>query len=352
MSTTTYTSCVRIERTDGFVLGITQLDKDITVNDSELGLPSQDITYLSAVGYTPTNLESTADNSVNNADLEGILTEVGVSRVDIIAGKYDFAKIFFFLWDYENDVMIKKLGSGHWGESSLKGGRYVAEYRSLSQQIQQTIGRTYNPECDAILGDIRCKDIDLDSSSFTSTVDSASGVTINDTAVTEDYAGQYFLVNSGDEQGFFTTIVSSGAGVITLVSAPPTDLVAGTGYTIYNNASTYMYIGTITEIIDTTSFKSTIITPIDGYFDYGDIKFISGDNIGSGNEVKNYTQLNGTFSIHIPEPFPLTVGDNFRVFVGCDKRLETCKTKFDNVINFQGFPYIPGTDAINKFGGQ
>ena len=164
--TTTYTNCFRIARTDGFVICLTELDKDIIIDDTELGFPAEEQTYLSAAGYTPTNMQSTSDNAVNNADVEGVLSAIGVQRQDIIGGKYDFAKIHMFIWDWENSILIKKLGSGHWGEVTIKDGSYVAEFRSLSQQLQQTIGRTYNPECDEQLGGTRCQ---VDLTPYTST---------------------------------------------------------------------------------------------------------------------------------------------------------------------------------------
>ncbi|MFK7938048.1 MAG: DUF2163 domain-containing protein [Roseovarius sp.] len=40
----------------------------------------------------------------------------------------------------------------------------------------------------------------------------------------------------------------------------------------------------------------------------------------------------------------VSAGDLIRVEAGCDKRFATCRHKFDNLINFQGFPDIPGDD--------
>jgi len=45
-------------------------------------------------------------------------------------------------------------------------------------------------------------------------------------------------------------------------------------------------------------------------------------------------------------PLPLVEGDAARLIVGCDKRAETCRTKFDNLLNFRGFPHIPGEDWV------
>lgn len=41
---------------------------------------------------------------------------------------------------------------------------------------------------------------------------------------------------------------------------------------------------------------------------------------------------------------PLGPGDIVQLEVGCDRTAPTCREKFDNMINFQGFPHIPGED--------
>jgi uncharacterized phage protein (TIGR02218 family) len=50
-------------------------------------------------------------------------------------------------------------------------------------------------------------------------------------------------------------------------------------------------------------------------------------------------------------PFAIAIGDLFAVTMGCDRRLATCKARFDNVVNFRGEPYLPGTDEVLKYGG-
>lgn len=44
----------------------------------------------------------------------------------------------------------------------------------------------------------------------------------------------------------------------------------------------------------------------------------------------------------------IAVGDTVRLEAGCDKRDETCRGKFSNFINFQGFPDIPGEDWLMR----
>ena len=35
--------------------------------------------------------------------------------------------------------------------------------------------------------------------------------------------------------------------------------------------------------------------------------------------------------------------------LGCDRQLSTCRDRFDNVVNFRGFPHIPGDDFVLKY---
>lgn len=40
------------------------------------------------------------------------------------------------------------------------------------------------------------------------------------------------------------------------------------------------------------------------------------------------------------------VGAVFTITAGCDKRIDTCRAKFANAINFRGFPHMPGNDVV------
>jgi uncharacterized phage protein (TIGR02218 family) len=50
--------------------------------------------------------------------------------------------------------------------------------------------------------------------------------------------------------------------------------------------------------------------------------------------------------LHRPLAIAPAPGDSLRVTVGCDKTLETCRQRFANALNFQGFPHMPGNDAL------
>ena len=48
----------------------------------------------------------------------------------------------------------------------------------------------------------------------------------------------------------------------------------------------------------------------------------------------------------------IAAGDLVRLEAGCDKRMETCRLKFANILNFQGFPDIPGEDWVMAYPGR
>lgn len=43
---------------------------------------------------------------------------------------------------------------------------------------------------------------------------------------------------------------------------------------------------------------------------------------------------------------PPEAGDEIRIVTGCDKQFNTCRYKFDNAVNFRGFPDIPSSDWV------
>ena len=84
----------------------------------------------------------------------------------------------------------------------------------------------------------------------------------------------------------------------------------------------------------------------DGWFAGGVLTVESGANAGVSRDVVDWVQATRTLSLFLPLPYPLEAGDTVLVQPGCDKRRETCKTKFSNLLNFRGEPDIPGMQAL------
>jgi uncharacterized phage protein (TIGR02218 family) len=86
-----------------------------------------------------------------------------------------------------------------------------------------------------------------------------------------------------------------------------------------------------------------------GWFQRGRLTVLDGAAAGLWAVVKrDVLYEDGARQIDLWEPLraSLAVGDRVKLIVGCDKRFETCRTKFDNLINFQGFPDIPQEEWV------
>lgn len=96
----------------------------------------------------------------------------------------------------------------------------------------------------------------------------------------------------------------------------------------------------------TGSTKATVnintLSPATGYFDLGIIAFTGGANAGLSRTVKTYTK-SGSSTVTLIQPLPTAPSntDAFTIYPGCDKAQTTCSSKFSNLANFRGFPYIP-----------
>jgi uncharacterized phage protein (TIGR02218 family) len=116
------------------------------------------------------------------------------------------------------------------------------------------------------------------------------------------------------------------------------------------NIATYTVTGTITSVTNNRIFADTGRTEATNYFDYGKLTFTSGLNNGLGMEVKTFTSGADTFELQLPMPYDVQIGDTYSVYAGYDKSLTQALNKFNNVVNFRGFPFVPGTDRMMSGG--
>ncbi|MBI3433526.1 MAG: DUF2163 domain-containing protein [Proteobacteria bacterium] len=88
----------------------------------------------------------------------------------------------------------------------------------------------------------------------------------------------------------------------------------------------------------------------EGWFTSGRLVWTSGANQGLAVEVKSHTGgAQATLTLWQASAEPIAPGDAFTVSAGCDKRFDTCRAKFNNVVNFRGFPHIPGNDFVVRY---
>ncbi len=118
------------------------------------------------------------------------------------------------------------------------------------------------------------------------------------------------------------------------------------------NAPTFKGAGAVTALQSDRSFTTSGLGGFDaGWFTSGTLDWTSGVNVGRQAEVLAHDLAGGAGVLTLLEPpvRAITVGAAFTIRAGCDKRIETCGTKFANVANFRGFPHIPGQDAVLRY---
>ena len=123
--------------------------------------------------------------------------------------------------------------------------------------------------------------------------------------------------------------------------------------------------------LDTASFSTTAVvsssqsshsfltTDLGSYssawFNGGIVEWLTGGNQGAKAEIKghsDYSESESLITLWQQLGAPIQNGDQFKITAGCDKVFGTCKFKFNNQINFRGFPHIPGNDFIIKTPNQ
>ena len=260
---TTTAWCWKLTLQDGAVMGFTNHDRDLVINN---------ITYEASSGFEPTAVDTTNDMATDNLDVTGMLDSERIKATDISNGRFDFAEVEIFLcnWAKVTDPVLI-LRRGTIGRISHGKNGFQAEVRGLLEAFQQAAGLAYQKQCRAQFGDSQC-------------------------------------------------------GL---------------------NKAAYTFTGAVTSISQDGSF-STDLTQEDDYFSYGVIRF---DRTGEEMEVKKYSQTGGGISLFLPV-LSFAVGDTFSVSAGCDGNFSTCKTRFSNVFNFRGEPFIPGNDLMASYPGK
>lgn len=117
----------------------------------------------------------------------------------------------------------------------------------------------------------------------------------------------------------------------------------------------YKGTGIVTERLRDRAFRASGLAAFEtGWFAFGTLTWTSGANAGRMTEVLAHELTGSSATLTLLEA-PIRAfapGDSFVARAGCDKRIKTCAAKFANVVNFRGFPHIPGQDAVLRYASQ
>ena len=108
----------------------------------------------------------------------------------------------------------------------------------------------------------------------------------------------------------------------------------------------YRGTGTIAEVLGEGRLRVTGLGAFAArWFDRGALTWDTGANVGTTAHVRDHAAGEpAMLGLWQPPPLPPAEGDAFTVTAGCDKSAETCRARFTNIVNFGGFPHMPGDD--------
>lgn len=338
----------RFTQKDSTVIGFTDFDLPLVVGG---------VTYNPA--YSRSDVSGAADLSVDNLEYVGGLDSPQITVEDLRLGKWDNARfVIAELNPYDLTMGTRIVRAGWLGEVSTERVNFSAELNGLTKAYSTTIGKLTGAACRHDLYDAGCT-INPTLFTVTGTIEDvgADGVTLYDSTRTEPGpTGSIDIVN----------ITNANPGVVTLLTVPSPALtqmqlviISEVGGMIEVNQQTQVHnpSGDTFELsIDTSGFgaytSGGIVTPLgasSGYFDYGKITWLTGDNATFEMEIARYVP--GILVLALPMPFPVQAGDTYSLTAGCDKFLPTCRDKFNgNVVNYDGEWYLTGNDKLLEIG--
>ena len=280
-------NCYEITRTDGRVYRLTDHSELLKVDISGTG-EGVLRDFFPNDGAETSATEKTADFNPENAEIRGIISSDMIIEDDIRAGLLKNAKLTRYLVDWRCPW------SGFFEKETFEFGSiawgqtaYLGEIIGLKARADLSQGRRYTIECRHVFGSTECgKDLE-----------------------------------SPDENGNPITARLSVASI------------SDQRKTFFASAK-----GGQWNLED---------------FRYGKITFTSGANSGLSFEVATNTAVSTvtntlSFTLSLFSGYDIAVGDEFTAIQGCTKSRASCVGRYNNFLNYGGFPYMPGSDRVQQ----
>ncbi|UYY57533.1 DUF2163 domain-containing protein [Sphingomonas sp. S2-65] len=210
---TTITLCWRIERRDGVTIGLTAHDRDLEIGG---------LVYRAAPGMTPSAISRSAGLEADSMDVSGALTSSAIGEADLLAGRWDGARVVLFATDWTAPDAGVGLGEGVIGAVETRGGMLTAELRGAAARLERAVVEETSPDCRAMLGDRRCRVAMAPRRRFARVIEVAGAVlTLNAVEpVGNAYGGGLLRWFGGTNSGLEDAVAVSEGARVTL-SVPP-----------------------------------------------------------------------------------------------------------------------------------
>lgn len=205
--------CWRLERRDGIAIGLTSHDADLTVGG---------FTYAAAPGMTPSAVSRAAGLDADTMTAAGPLTADALSEADLLAGRWDGARVVLLAADWTGEGAPVPLGSGTIGAVTLNAGGFSAELQGVAAALAAPIAEETSAECRAELGDARCRVAMAGRRRFARVVSAGGAALVVDTPepTPNAYGAGRLRWFGGANSGLTGAVAASDGAGVTLRAAP------------------------------------------------------------------------------------------------------------------------------------
>lgn len=272
-------TCYIIDRTDGASLYLT---------DSNAPLYFRGLLFVPAASGRSSARRSSTTAGESTFDLAGGINRLSSSRItldDLRAGRYDSAVVTEYVLDWSSPF-AEPVRVHQWlvQRVDYSDNSWVAYMDGIATRLLSPAGRVMNRQCNADLGDGRCR-VKLET--LTSFAWEGVAVASLGADVRRDFVGTNLPDNPTTRPNGYYQL----------------------GRVVWRSGSN---VGLVSDV------KADAIT---------------------GTSQR-------TLKIQLRTPFDIEVGDTFDLVPGCDKRAATCEVKYANLANFRGFPFMETTDKL------
>ena len=213
--------CWRVERRDGVTIGLTTHDRDLRFDG---------LVHRAAPGMTPSAIERSAGLEADTMDIGGALNTAAIGEADLLAGRWDDARVRLFAVDWAAGTILAELGEGRIGAVELGEDGFTAELAGASAALARAVVEETSAECRADLGDRRCRVAMAGRRRFARVLGVVERVVTLDAAepVAAGYAGGTLRWFGGANGGLVQAVDASDGATVTLRALPAFAVAAGT----------------------------------------------------------------------------------------------------------------------------
>lgn len=279
--------CGRIVAEDGTVVRLSDYPVDLVMSNGAV--------YATEFGYEFSGIDATDGTSPASVDLNGILDH-GVTRDQLASGVFDNARFFIFATSWASPIEDEEpIGVLILGKTALNDTTYQTEMMGLTDALNQSVGPVLTPQCQNIVFD----------------------------------------------QNLDGSIIASDRSSCTGPRSSPDG----------PQMSTFKVSGSVTAVTSQYQFQDSSRAEADGWFQWGQIRFVTGPNAGLKPIQVRSSTAGGQIICFEPFYYPISAGDQYEMIPGCLKRFtEDCVGKFGNGINFNGQPHMPTASESGAVG--